>query len=58
MDKNSDLILTNAAKSENWEDQQKPTDDVQALQREFNERLYSRKAQQAAAKKNGKRDDK
>lgn len=53
MDKNLELILTNAAKAENWEDQEKPTDDVQILQREFDKRLYSRKAQQAAAQENG-----
>jgi hypothetical protein len=53
MDKNTDLILTNAAKSENWEDLEKPTDDVQILQREFDNRLYSRKAHQATAQKNG-----
>ena len=55
MDKNTDLILANAAKVEKWEDQEKPTDDVQILQQEFDKRLHSRKAQQAAGqKKNGK----
>jgi hypothetical protein len=42
MDQNTKIILANAAKAENWEDQEKATDDVQTLIEEFNNRLYLR----------------
>ena len=53
MGNNIDLILAKAAKTENWEDREKANDDVEVLRREFDKRLYSRKAAQAAAQTNG-----
>lgn len=45
MDKNTDIILANATKSENWEDQEKTTDDVAVLREQFKKRLHSRQAE-------------
>jgi hypothetical protein len=44
MENNTDLILSKAAKAENWEDREKANDDVEVLRSEFDKRLYSRKA--------------
>jgi hypothetical protein len=53
MGNNTDLILAKAAKTENWEDREKANDDIEVLRSEFDKRLYSRKAAQAAEQKNG-----
>ena len=53
MGNNTDLILAKAAKTENWEDREKANDDVEVLRSEFDRRLYSRKAAQAAEQANG-----
>ena len=52
MGNNTDLILSKAAKTENWEDREKANDDVEVLRSEFDKRLYSRKAAQAAGQTN------
>ncbi len=39
MDLNTKLIIANAVRAENWEDQQRPNDDVRLLIAEFDKRL-------------------
>jgi hypothetical protein len=52
MDQNTKLIIANAARSENWEDQEKANDDVTLLQAEFDQRL-PKKIEQGAVEKKG-----
>jgi uncharacterized coiled-coil protein SlyX len=56
MDTNTQLILLNAARAENWEDREKADDDLDALIEEFEKRLPSGKNGQAADRKNGEAD--
>jgi hypothetical protein len=51
MDTNTQLILANAARAENWEDREKANDDVATLMEEFDKRLPSGRPEQAAAGK-------
>jgi hypothetical protein len=43
MGQNMQLILANAPKAENWEDQERATNDVQTLTEEFNKWFYLQK---------------
>ncbi len=56
MDTNTQLILANAARAENWEDREKADDDLEALIEEIDKRLPSGKTGQAADGKNGEAD--
>lgn len=49
MDENTNLILANAVKAENWEDCEKVTDDVKVLREEFRKRLYAGWAHQVGS---------
>ena len=46
MDKNTQIILANATRGENWEDRPKANDDVAALLKEFDKRLPSNKTEE------------
>jgi hypothetical protein len=42
MDRNTELLLQKAIRAENWEDQEKASNDLQTLREEFRNRLYAR----------------
>jgi hypothetical protein len=49
MDENTNLIIANGVKAEDWEDTEKATDDVVVLREEFRKRLYPQQTGQAGA---------
>jgi hypothetical protein len=51
MDPNTQLILANAVRVEKWEDRENATNDVEALMKEVEKRLPSRKNVQTASGK-------
>ena len=54
MDPNTELILTKASRTANWEDEEKATNDLEALREEYRKRLYARPSEaQASASRNG-----
>jgi len=50
MDQNTKLIVANAVRAENWEDQERANDDVKILMAEFDQRLPV-KAEQTVAER-------
>ena len=49
MDQNTELLLSGAASSTRWEDEEKATNDVEQLREEFRRRLYGDTSTEATA---------
>jgi hypothetical protein len=56
MDTNTQLILANAARAENWEDRERADNSLEALLEEFDKRLPRGKTEQDVGRKNGDAD--
>jgi hypothetical protein len=53
MDTNTQLILANAAREENWEDRDRADNSLEALIEGFDKRLPTGKTEQDARQRNG-----
>jgi len=49
MDRNTELLLAKAGELTRWEDEEKPTNDVEELREEFRRRLYGNGCVKSAA---------
>jgi hypothetical protein len=53
MDTNTQLILANAARAQNWEDRERADNSLETLIEEFDKRLPPGKTEQDAGRKSG-----
>lgn len=53
MDRNTELLLAKAGEPTRWEDEEKATNDADALREEFRRRLYASEAARPADSANG-----